>query len=193
MTAPKYSNSFHDQLKTAMDIIADALATHEIFNTLRTPANRRKYAEAFMQYHHFFNKANPAVFITLIICLYKIGETRKDTVNLPRLIKDALKEKLINAGEYKSLETQITATKKTWIKVCTLRKELFGHTNDSLTMAQVFSKAAVTPKELETLAQEYANILNELALKAKIKSLDHATYSIPTAEATEQMLIKLSS
>lgn len=175
-----------------MDITADALSAYELFNCLRTTTNREQYKSAFSDYNHFFKLVNPSVFFTLILSLYKLLETRRDTVNLGRVVDQANKNGYLDATEQRTLQMQITQARTIWNKVRVVRNELIAHCNQTSSLTEVFAKANVTPRELEELAIAYIDILNFVAAKCGMEQLNSNHLIVALNKQTGALLSKLS-
>ncbi len=160
-----------------------AALNYEIWWTYKEKESRAKYVNTMNLYTLFFQSSIHAHFVALLIALYRLYETRDDTLNVRGLL--ALLEKCHDfpcdaLAELKQLSEEAN---KLWIKVCILRNEVFGHRSKKYSVTDVFKRAKVKPKELRELIEKTEDILN----KARYP-LDRGSYSYLfnlRSEATE--------
>ncbi|MBT4969837.1 MAG: hypothetical protein HOG71_00340 [Bacteroidetes bacterium] len=114
-------------------------------------------------YKLFFKTSLHAHFVAMIIALYKLFETRKDTVNIPQLIKLFKKEGNFPPLEFQKLESEIKRIKPLWIKVSILRNSFFGHRSTLFDNQDIRECTSVTPNEFKTLIEGVKRILNDMS------------------------------
>ena len=138
---------------------------YEIWWVYKSEDTRAKYVNAMNRYSMFFQMSIHAHFVTLLVELYRLYETRKDTYNIPTLIKKLRKQGRIDSETLKSLEDiYINEAKPLWVKVNILRNKAFGHRSRAHTVEQVFQEAGVTPNELQKLVEKTKKFINKLTL-----------------------------
>lgn len=138
---------------------------YEIWWVYKSEDSRPKYVKAMNQYSLFFQMSIHAHFVALLVELYRLYETRKDTYNIPSLIKKLRKQNLLDNDILKSLEdTYLNEAKPLWLKVNILRNKAFGHRSKAHTIEEVFQEAGVKPIELQNLVEVTKKLLNKLTL-----------------------------
>lgn len=135
---------------------------YEIWWVYREKESRKRYVDTLNKYPLFFQISLHAHFVAMIVTLYRLYEKRKDTINLPQLIKLLKGEASIPQKELKRIETDINKIKPLWIKVSVLRNKMFGHRSKSLDYDGVWKEAQVTPNQFKQLIDESKSILNEI-------------------------------
>ena len=115
-------------------------------------------------YPLFFKTSLHAHFVAMIVSLYRLYETRPDTVNIHQLIKLLKIEDSIPNPELKRIESEIKKIKPSWIKISDLRNYMFAHRSNALDYDEILKKAKVKPCQLKQLIDESKRILNEITL-----------------------------
>lgn len=152
----KIQNSVQELQRT----ITVSRLNYEIWRIYQEKENR-----AILEiYSLFFKTSLHAHFVAMIVSLYRLYETRKDTVNLPQLIKLLKIKGSIPNPEFKRIESEIKKIKPLWIKVSVLRNYMFAHRSNALDYDKIFKKAKVKPCQLKQLIDESKRILNEITL-----------------------------
>lgn len=148
------------------------------------------YVGTMNRYPRFFSTSLHAHFVALLVALYPLYETRRDTFNIPRLLKILDKEDAIAAEALANVEMLYAEAKPLWVKVGILRNKAFGHRSDSFTIDQTFKVAEVTPNELKMLVDLTKKLLNSVT-----RALDgsvHA-FNFGASEATIRVLKDLKA
>jgi len=117
--------------------------------------------------------------LSVVVELYKLFETRKDTINFPRLIKLLNENNLLAPDILKQIDAEKRSLKVLWKKIAILRSELFAHTSIDLSYSEVFKKAGITPNNIRELIERSKRFLNQIS-----EGLERNTY-IFDFEATE--------
>ena len=136
---------------------------YEIWWFYKEKDNRKKFVDTLRIYKPFFEISLHAHFVAMIIAIYKLFETRSDTVNMHQLI-GLLKEEegVIPQRKIQKIESKIKEIKPLWIKVSILRNNLFGHRSNTLDFEEIWNEAEITPNKLKKLIDESKKILNEI-------------------------------
>ncbi len=159
-------------IKELQDTITTAQLNYEIWWALKEKNNRKKYVDTMNEYPHFFRSSIHAHFIATIMALYKLYEKRKDTVNLPKLLKSIKLEGFLPANEISNFEQAIDELKPLWVKISILRNNLFGHHSDSLNNEELWQKAQLKPDQIKELIEGSKIILN--GITSNWKKTQHA-------------------
>ena len=170
--------------------VAVASVNYDIWWVYKSKKYRPKFVDTMNHYLGFFDTSIHAHFVALLVALYPLYETRRDTFNIPRLLKILEAEHVISPKAVAYLAMLHSEAKPLWVKVGVLRNEAFGHRSDSLTIAQTFKKARVTPNELKRLVQLTKRFLNKVT-----RELDGSVHAFNSSgtEATVRVLRDLKA
>lgn len=135
---------------------------YEIWWTYKEKESRKKYFDAMNEYTIFFQTSIHAHFVALLIALYRLYESRTDTVNIPGLIKLLHKYADIPKTTLEYTDKLYKEAHPLWVKVSVLRNEAFGHRSNKFSVSEVFDKAKVTPDKLRELIEKTKELLNEI-------------------------------
>ncbi len=149
-------------VKELQNALTIASLNYEIWWLYKEKESRKRFVDILNSYPLFFQTSLHAHFVAMIIALYKLFETRPDTVNIPKLIEFLEREGSIPQTEIQLIRSQINQIKPLWVKVSILRNNLFGHTSNALDNENIWKKANVTPNELKRLIDDSKWILNEI-------------------------------
>jgi hypothetical protein len=165
---------------TALANTIESASLHfDIWWVYKEQESRLKYVDTLNNYLNFFQTSLQAHFISIVIELYKIFETRKETINFSRLIKLIARDNLLEPDTLSKIQANKKVIKDLWRKIAILRSELFAHISIDLSYNEIFQKADITPNQLKDLIEKSKNLLNQI-----LESLDKNTYSFEL-EATE--------
>ncbi len=181
----------HDE--TVKELQNSAIAAgfhHEIWWVFRSKDTRPKYLEVMNRYLTFFRAAISAHFIAMLVCLYRVYETRIDTHNIPTLLDRLEADGALDNEVIASLRAQYALAKPIWIKVSILRNEVFGHSALGTDADEAFEKADVKPDELKELVDITKKLLNDLTLK--LRDSTHA-FNLSATRDTVRLLEALKN
>lgn len=148
--------------------------------------DRPIYIDVLRRYDMFFQTSIHAHFLAMIIALYRFFETRKDTINLPRLLKMAKENKLLSSSELAAVENDCAKSKAIWKKVSIIRNELFAHRSNIV--GEPIIKANITYDEIRDLILMLKSIINQIT--HGINRNTHA-FNISAEKDTRQLLADL--
>jgi len=172
------------------DTAVVAALNYEIWWTYKEKDSRAKYVNLMNLYTLFFQTSIHAHFVALLTALYRLYETRPDTLNVPGLLALLHKCEDFPCDVLAELKQLSDESKELWIKVGILRNEVFGHRSRKYSVGEVFKRAKVQPKELRQLIEKTEDILD----KAKYP-LDRGSYACNlrsrAAEDTTRLLCDL--
>ncbi len=140
-----------------------AVHNYEIWWTYKEKETRGKYLDTMNQYTSFFQTSIHAHFVALLIALYRMYETRKDTVNISGLIKLLKKEGKLSKSVIKGFHQQYNDAHKIWVKVSILRNNVFAHRSNKYSIEEIFEKAGVTYDEFIDLIEKSKTLLNDIS------------------------------
>lgn len=124
---------------------------------------RPEYVDTMNRYTLFFQTSIHAHFVAMLVALYRLYETRKDTYNIPELLCRLRKENSLKEEVLNELDNMYQELKPLWIKVNILRNKAFGHRSTDYTFEEVFEETSVNPDELRDLVEGTKRLLNALS------------------------------
>lgn len=169
--------------------IAVAGLNYEIWWVYKDKESRRRFVDTLSVYPLFFQTSLHAHFVAMTVSLYRLYETRKDTINLPQLLRLLGNDDTIPRQNIVKMESEITQLKPLWAKVAVIRNNMFGHRSNTLEYDGVWEKADIAPKQLKELIDETKRILNEITVLYDRST--HA-FNLSATQDTVQLLEDLS-
>ena len=170
------------ELQNALTV---ANLNYEIWWLYKEKESRKRFVDTFNSYPLFFQTSLHAHFLAMIVALYRLFETRTDTINMPQLLNLIKEMETIPVGKIQKFEREFQEIKPLWIKISILRNHQFGHRSNALEHDAIWERANVTPNEIKTLIVNSKRILNEMS-HAWDKS-SHA-FNLSATEDTLQLL-----
>ncbi|MDZ7686930.1 MAG: hypothetical protein U5O39_19905 [Gammaproteobacteria bacterium] len=185
------SDELDEYLKELREAVSVAGLNHQIWWVYKSKDTRHQFIKTMRRFNLFFQTSEYAHFVTLLVGLYRLYETRTDTYNIPTFLKRIrefghLPESSVSEAE----EIYLNQAKPLWIKVSILRNEAYGHRSSTSTMAEIYQKAGVSPNELHELMEVTKKLLNTLSHAWDNSS--HA-FNLGSKDATIRMLKALES
>tara|TARA_R110002095_G_scaffold85339_3_gene74304 strand:+ start:316 stop:888 length:573 start_codon:yes stop_codon:yes gene_type:complete len=181
----------HDETVKELQDAAIAAGLHyEIWWVFKSKETRPKYIGVMNQYLTYFKSTISAHFVAMLVCLYRLYETRKDTHNIPTLIDRLEKEGTLESNVVETLRGHYAKAKPLWVKVSILRNDVFGHRSMDIDTDAAFTKAGVTGDELKELVEITKELLNELTLH--LRDSTHA-FNLSANQATINLLEALKN
>lgn len=171
-----------DELKGA---IANASDCYGVWWVLKGSDTRPKYNDVLNKYLGFFLANIHAQFVAYVVALYRLLETRKDTINLNSLLALIEAEGAVSNETLEDIRSRITALHPIWVKICILRNEVYAHKSSENNYDESFKKADITPNQIRDLIEGLKELLNHIALKTE--SIEYA-FSINAREDTIALL-----
>lgn len=136
----------------------------DVWWVFKSRDTRPLYADAMNRYLQFFTTSIHAHFVALLMALYRLYETRRDTFNIPSLLKIVRDPNVFPASVFEEVDKIYARARPLWVKVSVLRNEAFGHRILDLSVEDVFGKANVTRDELKELIDLTKQLMNTLSL-----------------------------
>ena len=156
-------NEAREYIKALANTIISASFHFDIWWVYKEKDSRARYVDTLNDYLNFFKTSLQAHFLSVVVELYKLFETRKDTINFPRLIKLLNENNLLDPDILKKVEAEKRSLKVLWKKIAILRSELFAHTSIDLSYREVFKKAEITPDNIRDLIDREKKLLNQIS------------------------------
>lgn len=149
-------------IKNLRDTIITANLNYEIWWIYMSKDTRSKYINIMNNYRSFFSTSTHAHFVTMIIVLYRLYETCKNTINIPQLIKLMEQNGYLSDELKKEINTFYPKAKQIWIKVGIIRSEVFAHANKDSNTDKSVRKANIKYRNFKELIELSITILNLL-------------------------------
>ena len=109
-------------IKELQHTVTTAGFNYDIWWVYKGVDTRPKYVKTMNRYGLFFQTSLHAHFIALLVELYRLYETRKDTFNVPSLLKLLKDQKALPPETLKSLNASYAQVKPLWLKVNAQRR-----------------------------------------------------------------------
>jgi len=151
------------RIKNLRDTIITASHNYDIWWIYKHKDTRSKYIDTMNSYLSFFSTSIHAHFVAMIIALYRLFETRKDTINIPGLIRLMDKSGYLKDDIKKQLEALVSEAKAIWIKVGIIRSEVFAHSIKDKDTDESFKKADIKYENFKELIEISKKIMNLLS------------------------------
>ncbi|OQY00267.1 MAG: hypothetical protein B6I26_08590 [Desulfobacteraceae bacterium 4572_130] len=171
-----------NHIRELQNTIITAQLNYEICWALREKNNRKRYVDTMNEYPNFFCTSIHAHFVATVMALYKLYEKRKDTINLPKLVRTIKAESSIPPHDIATFEKEIEELKPLWVKISILRNNLFGHYSDSIENEMIWEKADLAYNQIKELIEGSKIIFN--SIYSKWKKTQHAFNLSATADIT---------
>lgn len=156
------ANETEENVRELQHAIKVAKLNYEIWWVYKEKNSHTRFVDVLNDYPLYFQTSLHAHFVAMIISLYRLYETRKDTMNLPQLVRLLKKDSTLSIQEIKSMESDINSMKPLWQKVSMLRNNMFAHTSNKLDDDDVWKKASVTPNQFKKLINNSEGIVNRI-------------------------------
>lgn len=155
----QHTENFKNDLKDILLIVEDAHYSYEIWWILVSRDGRKRFFKQMLHYKEFFQATAYAHIALVIINLYKLFETRKDTLNFNKLIRETEKRGLFDP---KQINNELKEARRLWKKIGILRNRLFAHKNYLLTKEAIYKEAEINPNQIKKLIDLSLKIFNSL-------------------------------
>ena len=156
------NDEFTENVKELQNALTVAGLNYEIWWVYKEKESRKRFVDTLNTYPLFFQTSLHAHFVAMIVSIYRLYETRKDTINMPQLIKKLKNQNTISNQDIKRIKSDIEQIKPLWVKVSVLRNKMFGHRSNALDHDGIWEEANVTPNQFKKLIDESKRILNEI-------------------------------
>src|SRR5579862_3127784 len=121
---------------------------------------REQYLRAINKFPTFFSTSIHAHFVAFLVALYRLFETRRDTLNVGRVVTLLKEDQAITDHQLSKLEALLTQARPLWRKITIVRSDVFAHQKENATIEQSFKKAKLTPNEVRHLIDLSKAIVN---------------------------------
>lgn len=155
--------SLDDRLDTAAQLAKRARIFYDIWWFYEGVDTKPRILDTMKVYSEFSRFDTHAHFVSMVIHLAGLFESRNDTINFGALIKEAEADGVPKEAidKAKGLMTEVAGVPS---KVTILRSNLFGHRSASLSYGEAFQKADLKPDQLRDLTVAGLRIANTLLI-----------------------------
>ncbi|MCX2982885.1 hypothetical protein EYC98_18640 [Halieaceae bacterium IMCC14734] len=165
--------------------IMTASMNYELWWTYRSSDNRERFTRAMNEYGPVFQTAINAHFLSTVVCLYRLFETRQDTANITRLGAILLEQELISEQVRDDFVAFVDAeVKPIWQKVAILRSNAFAHDSLKLSNEDAFKVAEITPDQIGELV-----FVTKVAFEKLTYAVDGSSNAYPEASHAGERLL----
>jgi hypothetical protein len=98
--------------------------------------------------------------VASLVALYRLYETRKDTFNVPSLLRLLKRQKIVDETTLSELDAMGSDAKLLWAKVRILRNSVFGHRSIAYSIEEAFKEAGLTGDNLRDLIERTKQLLD---------------------------------
>ena len=169
----------------------EALLNYEIWWTYRDPDIAPMYTDILNRHSTFFTTSKNAHFVAMVLPLYRIFETRKDSINLPRLLRKLRDDGILPVIQLDELDKQYQKLKPAWLKIATLRNEVFGHRSGDLTVEESFKKAQISSNDISKFIDEILILLNKV--DSQLNPDSYQSFQVNSGDELKQILTILKN
>jgi len=157
-------NKIERYIKNIRDTILAANQNHDIWWVYKHKDTRSKFLDIMNHYPAFFQTSLHAHFAAMVIQLYRLFETRQDTISFPQLIRLLDGNSKLSDNAKRELDSFMAKAKPIWIKIGIIRSEIFAHANNEATIEESFKKADIRYdqfRELIDLSKTISNVITQ--------------------------------
>jgi hypothetical protein len=176
-------------IETLLAAVQNASLSYDVWITCRSKENHAKFVGSVKLNPVFMPTVSYANFVLFIVTLYAIYETRKDSHNIPQLIRRLSKDSNFPKVVLDKAKAMQADVHPVWQKLCILRNNAFGHFSATLSYDQAFLSAGLKPREVEHLISISKRLVNLLA--RQIIGSTHA-FNLGAKSATTSALGRLA-
>ncbi len=145
------------------DTIIAAEHNHDIWWIYKSKETRPKFIDVMNRYLAFFQTSIHAHFAAMIIALYRLYETRRQTISLPHLLKILDRDHPLSDNAKNRVAALMQSAKPLWIKIGILRSEVFAHLTDERGIEESFKKADIKYRDFKDLIELSKTIVNVIS------------------------------
>jgi hypothetical protein len=171
------------------DILVNASTCYDIWYELQNEVRRPTYEPIVEDFSIFFETTVVSHLISITVLLYSVNENRRDTHNVPALLKFARVE-FPNDPRVSKIENSASSLKPLWKKISRIRNEVFGHRATRTSPNDIFAQVELSPQDFRSLITGYELVIT---LLAELFEIAPPTFSLSVIPDTERLMRKLHS
>lgn len=153
-------NKINSHIKSIQDTIVAAEHNHDIWWIYKSRDTRPKFIDVMNTYMAFFQTSIHAHFVAMIVALYRLYETRRDTISLPQLLKLLDIDHSLSDDARNRVRELMKEAKPIWIKIGIIRSEVFAHLSNERDFEESFKKADLKYRHCKDLIELSKTIIN---------------------------------
>jgi len=142
------------------------------------------------RFPEFFRFDAHAHDIAMVMHLALLFENRRNTINFSALILEAKEEGVVPAEELGKAKSTLDSVSALRPKVAILRNNLVAHRSDTISYADAYVKAAITPFQFRDLTEAALSIVNTLLIARGRKEIFFVPATLAHAREMLQALTK---
>lgn len=150
-------------VKSIQDTIIAADHNHDIWWIYKSKEIRSKFIDVMNNYLAFFQTSIHAHFVAMIIALYRLYETRRDTISLPQLLKVLDRDHPLSDNAKNRVDKLMPEAKQLWRKIGIVRSDAFAHLSDGKDIEDSFKKAGLRYRDFKDLIELSKTIINVIS------------------------------
>jgi hypothetical protein len=177
-----------ERLERAGQLVVRSRIFYDIWFFFESAEARPVIIEVMRRFNEFFRFDPHAHFVAFVVHTAALFEKRRDTINLPSLLKEMKTANLISAQDAAEVDALLAQAKDVASKVTILRSNLFAHRSATLSYDDAFKKANVTANQLRELTEIALKVANRLLL---VRGLRDQFFNTLPQENAEAMLTAL--
>ncbi|MCH8012988.1 MAG: hypothetical protein IIA61_13760 [Candidatus Marinimicrobia bacterium] len=151
-----------ERIELAAQLIKRARIFYDVWWFYEGTGTRPRILDTMNRYSEFFRFDTHAHFVSMVVHLAGLFETRSDTINFTALVDELDTSGLFPPEDLGQAQDVIKEIQNLPSKLAILRSNLFAHRSASLSYKEAFRKADVTPNQLRDLTVAGLRIANIL-------------------------------
>lgn len=154
--------TFDEKLEELFQDLMRARDTYEAWWNLKNEEVRPRYVDTMNRYFHYFSVAVHSHFVAMLMALFRLYDTDREALSLPRLIVSIQSEPSMPREVALRAEAALKRTEPTVKKIRHLRDKVFAHRDRSYTYERAFDEVGLTPDEVGQLTEDTLATINDL-------------------------------
>lgn len=179
-----------NHINNLWNTVITAEHNHDIWWIYKSKDTRPKFLDTMNEYLSFFKTSIHAHFVAMIIALYRLYETRHNTINIPRLLQFLERNHPLSNDTVNSINELMAQAKPIWIKVGIIRSEIFAHLTNERNVEESFQKAKIQYGQFKELIELSKKLTNKIGQDYNRNT--HA-FNLSSISDTEALLTDLSN
>lgn len=153
-------NKIEFYIEDIIDTIIAADHNCDIWVIYKSKDTRPQFIDVMNCYLGFFSTSIHAHFVAMIIALYRLFETRQDTISFPQLIQLLEEKNRLSESARKEIGVLTEKAKPIWVKIGIVRSEVFAHSTNKRSAKESFKKAAINIRQFKDIIDLSKTIIN---------------------------------
>jgi HEPN superfamily AbiU2-like protein len=176
----------NERISRAVQLVLRARIFFDIWFYFEAEETRSAILDTMQEYSEFFRFMPHAHQVAFIVTIAALFDKRADTINLPQLVREMMRNKRLSPRTEAELTELISKVKPLETKITILRHKAFAHRSARTSYDDVFKEAHVTASQMRKLTEMALQIANKLA-EARGMSIGFFN-ELPRQDAARMML-----